>query len=79
MAAMATKLKPCPACASQIAKGARACPHCGKAFTNVAGLVLAVLVALLIGGLLFAKLLLSAHESGNELDAIEHKIRSGNR
>jgi hypothetical protein len=76
---MKAKLKPCPACRQSIAKGARSCPHCGKSFTNAAGLLLAILVAVLIGGLLFAKHFLDAREASKELDAIEQELRSGPR
>lgn len=46
-------LKPCKACGKEIANGARTCPHCGKTYTNLAGVVFAVIIGLILAGFIF--------------------------
>jgi uncharacterized protein (DUF983 family) len=60
-----------------IAKSARTCPQCGKSFTNAAGLVLAVLVALAVGWLLMARYCAMTVQADRELDEVNEKLMEG--
>ena len=46
---MKSKLIPCKACGKMVAKSASKCPDCGAAKTNVARMLLLVILATLIG------------------------------
>lgn len=46
-------LKRCPTCKKEVAHGARTCPHCGKTFTTAGGVFIAVIVALILGAIIF--------------------------
>jgi hypothetical protein len=43
-------LIPCPDCGHQVSHTARRCPNCGKTFTTMGG----VIVAIIIGVIIFA-------------------------
>jgi anaerobic ribonucleoside-triphosphate reductase len=45
-----TRLRACTACGKDMAKGARTCPHCGKTYTTVCGVAVAVIIGLLLAG-----------------------------
>lgn len=47
-------MKACPSCKKQIADDANPCPHCGKKFQTLGGIVVAILIGLLLGGFFFA-------------------------
>ena len=49
------KLVECSACGGQMAKGARACPHCGKTYTTAGGVFVAVVVGLVLAGWFFRR------------------------
>lgn len=46
-------LKACDACGKDMAKGARTCPHCGKSYTSVGGVFIAVILGLILAGFFF--------------------------
>lgn len=46
-------LKPCSACGKEMAKSARTCPHCGKTYTTLGGVFIAVIIGLLLAGGVF--------------------------
>jgi RNA polymerase subunit RPABC4/transcription elongation factor Spt4 len=48
-------LKKCTECGKEMSAGARTCPHCGKSYTTVGGIFIAVLIALVIGGCVFSQ------------------------
>ena len=48
-------LTKCSACGQPIAKGARTCPHCGKTYTTLGSVIVAVVVALILAGLFFGR------------------------
>jgi predicted amidophosphoribosyltransferase len=50
------KLKPCPDCGKEVSVNAVSCPHCGRKLKQeqtATGLLAAIIIALIIGGLLF--------------------------
>ena len=50
------KLEPCPDCGTQVSTSALACPKCGrklKSEQTAIGLLAAIIIALIIGGVLF--------------------------
>jgi RNA polymerase subunit RPABC4/transcription elongation factor Spt4 len=49
-------MKTCPTCKSQIDSGASTCPKCGRQFTTLGGIFIAVIVALIIGGCVLQQL-----------------------
>jgi predicted amidophosphoribosyltransferase len=52
---LAPGMKKCEVCHEPMASGARTCPHCGKTYTNLSGVVIAVIVGLIIGGAVFIR------------------------
>jgi RNA polymerase subunit RPABC4/transcription elongation factor Spt4 len=50
---MKTNLKPCPDCGREVSESARRCPQCGKAFTTFGGVIVAIIIGLIIGIILF--------------------------
>lgn len=47
------KLKNCSACGRQMAKGARTCPGCGKTYTTIGSVIIAIIVGLILAGAFF--------------------------
>lgn len=43
-------LKACRACGKPMAKSARSCPHCGKTYTTVGGIFVAIIIGLILAG-----------------------------
>lgn len=74
---MKNKLKPCPACQREIATGAATCPHCGKRSSTPAGLILALLIGLIIGGVLIARTVTSASRADAEMEEIQKDLLRG--
>lgn len=50
-------MKHCKSCGYEIDDEARACPKCGRVFTNTGGVAAAVVIGLLLGGLILTLLL----------------------
>ncbi len=53
---MKTNLIPCPACAQEVSPNAPTCPPCGEVIKkpqSATGVFAAILIALIIGGVLF--------------------------
>ncbi len=48
-------LRTCDACGKQIAKSARTCPHCGKTYTTLGGVFIAVIIGLILAGYFFSR------------------------
>jgi RNA polymerase subunit RPABC4/transcription elongation factor Spt4 len=48
-------LKKCDSCGKDMDSGARKCPHCGKTYTTLGGVFIAVIIALVIGGCVFTQ------------------------
>ena len=71
---MKIKLKKCPACGKDVAKGASKCPHCGKAFTTAAGLVLMIFLGTVVGGVLTLKTCSDAKSANDEMDEIRARL-----
>jgi len=58
---MQEKLIPCPDCMHEVSRQAAACPHCGRKLKKeqtAIGLLAAIIIGLLIGGLVFGPLIL---------------------
>ena len=74
---MNPKLKACPACGREIAKGATTCVHCGKTMTSAARLglivILALLLVFLLGGGTYCSVIRAANR---QLDGLERGMRS---
>lgn len=45
-----SNLKTCAACGKEMAAGARTCPHCGKTYTTIGGIFIAIIIGLIIAG-----------------------------
>ena len=45
-------LKACKACHKMIARDARTCPHCGKNYTTIGGVVIAIIIGLIVASLM---------------------------
>jgi predicted amidophosphoribosyltransferase len=73
---MKAKLHACPACGTQIYKGARTCPNCGKTRTSAVGIIIAVLIGLAAAWLLTAR---TCSESGQLDKAVEEAQRHHQR
>lgn len=46
-------MKTCPTCKTQLDNGARKCPKCGKTFTTIGGVFVAVIIGLILAGAFF--------------------------
>ena len=68
-----SNLKSCKACGKEIAKGCRACPHCGKTYSNAAGLILALIVGLVVGWLMIARTCSQAAEADRQIEEMKLK------
>jgi len=44
-------MKPCPNCKTEIAENARTCPKCGHVMPTSAGVIAAILIGVIVGGL----------------------------
>jgi hypothetical protein len=75
---MKTKLTPCKSCGQSIAKNATKCPHCGKHFTSWAGIIFAVLVALVAAWLLVGRTLMQSGHGDDAADKVEEMRRGMN-
>ena len=50
------KLQPCPDCGHEVSISATSCPHCGRKLKDeqtAIGILAAIIIALIIGGILF--------------------------
>jgi uncharacterized paraquat-inducible protein A len=50
------KLQPCPDCGNRVSRSATSCPHCGhklKTEQTATGILAAIIIALIIGGILY--------------------------
>lgn len=74
MKTMKTKLTPCKSCGQAIAKNATKCPHCGKHFTSWAGIIFAVLVALVAAWFLAGRTLMQANEASESADELRSRM-----
>jgi sensor domain CHASE-containing protein len=74
---MKPQLIPCKSCGQSIARSAAKCPHCGKAFTSVARLillgVLTILLVLFFGG---GRFILDLMNKNEEMDAAQEQLES---
>jgi hypothetical protein len=73
---MKAKLIPCKSCGQSIAKSATTCPQCGKKFSSVAGILLACLIGLAIGGLLIARTCSQASDADERMDEIQRELKA---
>lgn len=48
-------LKTCGECGKQMADGARTCPHCGKTYTTLSGVIIAVIIGLILAGVFLSR------------------------
>lgn len=44
------RLQKCPSCGKPMASNARTCPHCGHTQTTFAGIIIAIVIGLILGG-----------------------------
>ena len=73
---MKPKLKPCNACGNSIAKSATTCPQCGKKFSSMAGILLALVIGLVIGWLMIARTCSQASLADEEMDRMQEQLKA---
>jgi uncharacterized protein (UPF0212 family) len=68
-------MKVCPTCQKRIDSGASTCPGCGKRFTSWQGIVLAILIGLVVGGVFFARSCAESAAASEKMDRILQRAR----
>jgi hypothetical protein len=70
---MKSALKTCNACGRRIYKGARTCPQCGKTRTSWNGVVIAILIGIAAGWMMFAR---GCAKNAETSDRLERMLQS---